>query len=277
MNPFHNTTLFIDPSSRIGRFCVANASYSGIARLRAIAARPQAFWLDGRQLNPAQYIAATLQAAADQLVVFVVYHRPGRDNGQYSAGGSTDPVTYSQYIDGIVQATGYARPVFIVEPDGIAESSGYTPQQRARRNGCLAYAVERLATCGTVYLDMGHPGWLDAETMLGLLADIPATAHRGFSINVSSFNDDASCRSFARRLYQATGKPSVIDTSRNGNGYVPGDWCNPPGRKLGRQPLSYSEGAIDANLWIKRPSESDGTCNGGPPAGELWPEYAARL
>jgi endoglucanase len=30
-------------------------------------------------------------------------------------------------------------------------------------------------------------------------------------------------------------------------------------------------------LWIKRPGESDGTCNGGPSSGKWWPEYALGL
>ncbi|SCE59467.1 endoglucanase [Streptomyces sp. Termitarium-T10T-6] len=34
---------------------------------------------------------------------------------------------------------------------------------------------------------------------------------------------------------------------------------------------------LDAYLWIKRPGDSDGTCRGGPPAGDWWPEYALGL
>jgi cellulase/cellobiase CelA1 len=37
----------------------------------------------------------------------------------------------------------------------------------------------------------------------------------------------------------------------------------------GPQRLSY--------FWIKRPGESDGTCNGGPPAGQWWADYALGL
>ncbi len=33
----------------------------------------------------------------------------------------------------------------------------------------------------------------------------------------------------------------------------------------------------DANLWVKRVGESDGSCNGGPSAGQWWPEYAIAL
>jgi len=34
---------------------------------------------------------------------------------------------------------------------------------------------------------------------------------------------------------------------------------------------------VDAYLWIKTPGESDGTCNGGPKAGQWWADYALGL
>jgi len=34
---------------------------------------------------------------------------------------------------------------------------------------------------------------------------------------------------------------------------------------------------VDAFLWIKIPGESDGTCQGCPPAGTWWPAYALGL
>ncbi|QFZ23215.1 glycoside hydrolase family 6 protein [Saccharothrix syringae] len=75
----------------------------------------------------------------------------------------------------------------------------------------------------------------------------------------------------------------VLDTSRNGRGhYTPGegetDWCNPPGRGLGERPTAHTRiPLVDAFLWIKRPGESDGECQGGPPAGQWWPEQALEL
>jgi hypothetical protein len=71
----------------------------------------------------------------------------------------------------------------------------------------------------------------------------------------------------------------VIDTSRNGLGPAPdGDWCNPPGRALGLRPGSATGvSRQDANVWVKRPGESDGPCHGGPPAGAWWADYALGL
>jgi endoglucanase len=75
----------------------------------------------------------------------------------------------------------------------------------------------------------------------------------------------------------------VLDTSRNGRGhYTPGegetDWCNPPGRGLGERPTANTGiPLVDAFLWVKRPGESDGECQGGPAAGRWWPEQALEL
>jgi endoglucanase len=76
----------------------------------------------------------------------------------------------------------------------------------------------------------------------------------------------------------------VIDTGRNGVGRLveserPVDlWCNVPGRALGPPPTGRTGvPRVDAFLWIKRPGESDGSCNGGPSAGTWWPDYALEL
>ena len=71
----------------------------------------------------------------------------------------------------------------------------------------------------------------------------------------------------------------MVDTSRNGlGGSAPYEWCNPEGRALGTRATSSTGHAYaDAFLWIKRPGESDGPCNGGPSSGVWWGEYALGL
>jgi endoglucanase len=114
--------------------------------------------------------------------------------------------------------------------------------------------------------------------MASLLEKVGIDSIRGFSTNVSNFNPTADERDYAEELSGLVGGAHyVIDTSRNGAGSN-GDWCNPSGRALGATPLTErARGAMDANLWIKAPGESDGSCNGGPPAGEWWPEGLAEL
>ncbi len=104
----------------------------------------------------------------------------------------------------------------------------------------------------------------------------------GFALNVSNFQTDQASSVVRRQPCRAAlgGKHFVVDTSRNGNGPYTGteSWCNPPGRALGAPPTTATgRPRLDAYLWIKRPGESDGTCRGGPAAGQWWPAYALEL
>ena len=92
-------------------------------------------------------------------------------------------------------------------------------------------------------------------------------------------------RAYAEKVSKALGKRGVkaknrhyvIDTSRNGRATAGAQWCNPPGQGLGVKPRWVGAKRLDAYLWIKRPGESDGSCNGGPAAGSWWTEYALGL
>ena len=56
------------------------------------------------------------------------------------------------------------------------------------------------------------------------------------------------------------------------------NWCNPPGRALGSPPTTQTaDPSCDAYLWLKKPGESDGSCNGGPKAGLWYNERALEL
>ena len=102
----------------------------------------------------------------------------------------------------------------------------------------------------------------------------------GFSLNVSNFHTAETNTAYGQALAGLLGgKRFVIDTSRNGlGGSDPYDWCNPAGRALGTPATAITgHPLVDAYLWIKRPGESDGTCNGGPAAGGWWGEYALGL
>src|SRR6185312_921992 len=104
---------------------------------------------------------------------------------------------------------------------------------------------------------------------------------RGFSLNVSSFDTTADETTYGHAIAAQLGSGAhfVIDTSRNGRGPAAGGaWCNPPGRGLGTAPSGETGDAlVDAYLWVKQPGASDGSCEGGPPAGQWWPMYALAL
>jgi endoglucanase len=137
-----------------------------------------------------------------------------------------------------------------------------------------------------VYVDAGHSAWLPAEEAATRLKAAGAEEAQGFSLNVSNYQGTAELIAYGKQVSAVLGaKHFVIDTSRNGNGppqvanpNSENNWCNPPGRALGSPPTSQTADPLcDAYLWLKKPGESDGTCNGGPKAGEWYAERALEL
>jgi endoglucanase len=168
----------------------------------------------------------------------------------------------------------------ILEPDALGGLSCLDGAGRRERLGLLAWAVERLSRQpgAIVYLDAGNPGWVPAAEMARRLRAAGVARARGFALNVANHSTTGDTRAYGRAISGLVGgKPFVIDTSRNGAG-SDGDWCNAPGRALGTPPTTRTgDPVVDALLWVKRPGESDGTCNGGPPAGTWWPQAALDL
>ncbi|MFF0204719.1 glycoside hydrolase family 6 protein [Streptomyces sp. NPDC005017] len=253
--------------------------------LRRIADRPAAMWPTGEtDPAPAVRAAATAARGTGQTLVLAAYNIPHRDCGQHSAGGAVDADAYRAWIGSLADALGDARALVVLEPDAVAHVvDGCTPAEyHAERESLLAEAVARLKRQpGTrVYLDAGNPSWIqDPAKLVEPLRRAGVDAADGFALNVSNFQPDDVTTAYGLRLSQELGgKHFVVDSSRNGNGPLDGVWCNPPGRALGTPPTTETgEPALDAYLWVKRPGESDGTCEGGPAAGRWWPEYALAL
>jgi endoglucanase len=115
--------------------------------------------------------------------------------------------------------------------------------------------------------------------MASRLTDAGVANVRGIAVNVSNYYTTVESVTYAQAIRTALGGGIgyVVDTSRNGNGGT-GEWCNPPGRKLGAAPKVAVDGA-DALLWIKVPGDSDGPCGigGGVPAGQFSPDLAMAL
>ncbi|MET9730089.1 glycoside hydrolase family 6 protein [Streptomyces sp. NPDC006458] len=253
--------------------------------LRRIADRPAALWPAG-ETDPAPVVRAAAAAArgAGQSAVLVAYNIPHRDCGQHSAGGAVDADAYRAWIGSFADALGDAEALVVLEPDAVAHVvDGCTPgEYRAEREGLLAEAVARLKRQpGTrVYLDAGNPSWIqEPANLVEPLRRAGVDAADGFALNVSNFQTNDITKAYGLRLSRELGgKHFVVDTSRNGNGPLADVWCNPSGRALGTPPTTDTgEPSLDAYLWVKRPGESDGTCEGGPAAGRWWPEYALAL
>ncbi|MER7695334.1 MULTISPECIES: glycoside hydrolase family 6 protein [unclassified Streptomyces] len=256
--------------------------------LRRISGRPVADWPAWD--DPAPGIRAAVKSAArtEKTVLLVAYNIPHRDCGLYSAGGAKDADSYRSWIGEFAEAIGDAPATVILEPDALPHIvDGCTPpEHHAERYQLLSEAVDTLKAGPNtrVYLDAGNPEWIDEPSKMAQpLRQAGIDRADGFSLNVSNFQPNESVKAYATRLSDAVGGSHfVIDTSRNGRGPLSGGreeaWCNPPGRGLGTPPTTDTgDGRLDAYLWIKRPGDSDGTCRGGPPAGDWWPEYALGL
>ncbi|MEU6993581.1 glycoside hydrolase family 6 protein [Streptomyces sp. NPDC046465] len=281
--------FWVDPDSAAARQ-VARWQREGRtadARLvQRIAGQPQAVWLFGDDAGSVARTHAEAAAKAGRTAVFVAYFIPHRDCGAYSSGGARDAADYRRWTEELASGLGTRDAYVIVEPDAVAQLvAGCASAAAAERYALLAHAVQRLKRNPhtKVYLDAGNAGWIpDERRLVGPLRRAGIAAADGFALNVSNHQTDQVSSAYGHRLAKELGgdKHFVVDSSRNGNGPYAGDqaWCNPPGRALGRPPTSQTgDPGLDAYLWIKRPGESDGTCRGGPKAGQWWPEYALDL
>lgn len=239
----------------------------------AISRTASAVWLS--EPDTAVPLAADTIVAAEadgEIPVLVLYLRPERDCGGHSAGEDISEQQYLDLVAGVAGALDGHDAIVVVEPDATSLECG-----DAR---LVAKATERLAATQTarVYLDGGHPGWHTAAEQADRLRDFGVEHADGFALGVSNFAPAAALVGYGDEINAILGLPYVIDVSRSGAEVPAGEWCNPPGARVGPEPtLEAPYPLVDAQLWVKRPGESDGECAGGPPAGEWWPEGARRL
>lgn len=222
-----------------------------------------------------------MKRAHPDLPIIVIYNLPDRDIGKHSQGGTPDTESYYHFIEDLALGIGTAEPVIIYEPDALAHSTMMSPEQQSQRLETMRGALVLLEELcnATIYVDVGHSDWLPPREAAALLNQVATPGVRGFSVNVSNYRTTSESMMWARQVSEHTPhKHFVIDTSRNGSGPWGSEWCNPPGRSLGT-PATTDTGddLCDAYLWIKVPGESDGTCNGGPKAGNFWPQHASEL
>lgn len=286
-NPFRGKKLFVDPSmASVKQVKAWRGQRPDDAELiEKIASQPQAEWL-GEWSGAVKFFVRDKMrqyADADAMGLFIVYNVPERDCGQHSKGGAKDADAYLRWVEKIAEGVDDGPAVMILEPDALGQLEKCTePGKREARQRMLADAVRILKSRPNihVYLDGGNARWLSVEKAAELLNGAGVAYADGFSLNVSNYVATEETLEYGRKISALTGGAHfVIDTSRNGNGAAPGnEWCNPKGRALGLPPTADTDDPLcDAYLWLKRPGESDGTCNGGPRAGEWWPTQALEL
>ena len=278
-NPFAGYALYVDPYSNAKKQADAwrSSRPADASQMDKIATQSQADWFGSwnSDIRTAVDARTTTITNAGKLPVFVAYNIPKLDCG---SGGAVSADAYRSWISAFAAGIGTRKAVVILEPDALAAMSCLsTTDQTNLRTNLIHDAVKILKAqpAVAVYMDAGHSNWMSVATMVTRLTAAGIAEADGFSLNVSNFEYNSNLETYGTSISAGVGnKHFVFDTSRNGAG--PGStWCNPDGRALGSAPTTNTgKTLVDAVLWIKRPGESDGTCNGGPSGGAWWADYA---
>lgn len=281
-NPLADVTLYVNPDSpaaaqaREWRYMRP----SDASKMDVLARAATAAWFGDWNRDVEGDVRALVSRSGTALPVLVAYNIPNRDCGGYSKGGTVSADAYRAWVRSIASGIGSHSAVVILEPDALAKMDCLPAAEQSLRRSLIQEAVSVLKkNAGVrVYIDAGHSGWVDVQTMADRLRASGIAAADGFALNVSNFQTTGDSAAYGARISEIVGGAHfVIDTSRNGNG-ANNEWCNPKGRAIGNAPTTATGNPLaDAYLWIKTPGESDGSCNGGPSAGVWWPEYALGL
>ncbi len=292
-NPFVGIQFFVPPYTNADqarrRLQATNPQEAQL--IAKIADTPQARWLGDWSGEPKTAAGNFVNAAAKKSagVLFIAYNITNRDCGLYSKGGATDPEAYRRWIASLADGIGRdKRAVVVLEPDALGHLTECLSEvDQKQRLDLLREAVETLEALPgvSVYLDAGHSRWVPAVQMAERLEAAGIKQARGFALNTSNYVSDDELIAYGDEIVSHIGETHyIIDSSRNGNGPAPEDptneksWCNPPDRALGRKPTADTGNPnLDAFVWLKNPGESDGECQGGPPAGQWYHERALEL
>ena len=291
-NPFQGANWYINPyNNAVVRAKVARreGAAQDAALLDKIAKHGGADWVGDWTAYVGDWVFRQTTAIAKEgaLPLYVVYNLPNRDCGQYSAGGAQSGETYKEWVTEFARGINDRKAVVILEPDGLGllDKCLSEADQKVRLE-LYHFAVKTFNTLPQtyVYIDAGHSRWMPAEVAAQRLKAAGIAEAQGFALNTSNYRATDELVAYGKEVSAFLGgKHFVIDTSRNGNGPPEaGDgeesWCNPRGRALGSPPTTKTADPLcDAYLWLKKPGESDGECNGGPKAGEWWQEIALEL
>lgn len=292
-NPFVGAKWWMDPYSQATlrmKRAEAHGETENAALFRKLAVNGGADWIGEWTPYVERWIdkRITLLQKNGAFPYFVAYKIPKRDCGQYSAGGASKAQDYKDWILAFARGIGGRKSAVILEPDALPlMDKCLSAEDQKERIELLKFAVHTFMSLGQtwVYIDAGHSDWQPAPEMARRLKAAGIDEADGFALNTSNYKATEDLMKYGKELSALVGgKHFVIDTSRNGNGAPNAardsedSWCNPPGRAVGSPPTAETgEPLCDAFLWIKKPGESDGSCNGAPKAGEWWNERALEL
>ncbi|HEY0758407.1 MAG TPA: glycoside hydrolase family 6 protein [Acidisarcina sp.] len=290
--PLANLRFYVNPYSEaeqnVNQSCLPFFP-SSPQLIAKIAVQPQGVWFGDWNSNVRSDTADVMTRAQQQgtAPILIAYDIPIRDCSGYSGGGATSAGAYQTWIQNFASGIGSGRAVVVLEPDALLQLTQpgcLNTGEQAERLSLLNFAVHTLrqtAPNASVYLDAGRAGqWAVAPAdMSQRLASADLQDASGFALNVSNYIATNVTTAYGEQISQLSGnKHFIIDTSRNGQGSA-GDlnWCNPLNRGLGSPTQGFSSGLVDAYVWAQNPGTSDGSCNGGPPAGHFSVAIACTL
>jgi endoglucanase len=289
--PLAGAQFYVNAWSEAGSYAMAHPGdvcaplFPGRSNLLAkIVDKPQGVWVGGWNANPRGDVAGVMSVAGSTVPILVIYNIPGRDCGGYSSGGTNSVAGYEAWVLAVAQGIGSHKAAVVLEPDALSQLSNpgcLTPSQQSDRLGMLSYAVSAFAQYApnaSVYLDAGHEGAVPVNDMAQRLTAAGVANAAGFALNVANYLPTDLNTSYGNQISALiNNKHFVIDTSRNGRGGDPNQWCNVPNQALGPVSQGFSTGLVDAYLWVQNPGNSDGSCNGSPSAGAFWLQQACGL
>jgi cellulase/cellobiase CelA1 len=224
-NPYNENTHYFRNVYDANRFQETIEVSTGQTKdtLKTVQGTAFPFWIAEEAAMTAGWTRNFLQAASveevKQLVTIVVYDIPNRDCSATAGGGeicckrlasglcdntAIGPCTegLAEYKQEVIdplyvlidQYDELVDIVIILEPDALANLGtgscrGSTP---AVYKDAIAYAIRKFATTkATVYLDAGHPGWLNKVDVVNLASilnsmDFEWDMIRGFSLNLAN-------------------------------------------------------------------------------------------
>ncbi|MCE6998699.1 glycoside hydrolase family 6 protein [Saccharothrix sp. S26] len=281
-----DSAFYVDPSSSSAKWVAANPGDSRAAVIRdRIASVPQARWYTTNTSTVRSEVSSFVGAAASagKIPILVVYNIPNRDCGGASGGGAPSHSAYRAWVDEVAAGLAGRPAAIILEPDVLPIMSNcQSSTQQAETRASMAYAGKKLKSGSAqakVYFDIGNSAWLSPSEAANRLraADVSNSAD-GIASNVSNYRSTPDEVAYTKNILNALGDSrlkAVIDTSRNGNGPLGTEWCDPAGRAIGRPSTADTgDSRIAAFLWVKLPGEADGCI---APAGQFVPQRAYDL
>src|SRR3954470_12414040 len=174
MNMFSSARLYVDPASEARRQADAwrRSRPTDAALMGKIASQPVAQWMGDWNLDIGREVSDAVSriTGARSLPVFVAYNIPGRDCGEYSAGGANGSNAYRKWIRAFANGIGSRKAVVILEPDALAGMSCLSAGRQQERVDLIHDAVRVLKSKGAaVYIDAGHARWVAPQEIANRL------------------------------------------------------------------------------------------------------------